>query len=142
MSEQIIRFYELSSAKFQADPLLLVAKIAQKAFETQASCVILAADEAQAMALDEKLWSYSDDAFLPHQIAGQDDDDECPVLIVAPEFTCPIRDVTINLRSVSPTQFGTRLLEIIPLDEAEKNIARARFKAFISAGLKPTFEKA
>ena len=63
MSEQIIRFYELSSAKFQADPLLLVAKIAQKAFETQASCVILATDEAQAMALDEKLWSYIDDAF-------------------------------------------------------------------------------
>lgn len=142
MSEQIIRFYELSSAKFQADPLLLVAKIAQKAFETQASCVILATDEAQAMALDEKLWSYIDDAFLPHQIAGQEDDDECPVLIVVPGFTCPIRDVTINLRSVSPTQFGIRLLEIIPLDEAEKNIARARFKAFVNAGLKPTFEKA
>ena len=141
MSEQIIRFYELSSAKFQADPLLLVAKIAQKAFETQASCVILATDEAQAMALDEKLWSYIEDAFLPHQIAGQEDDDECPVLIVGPGFTSPIRDVTINLRSVSPTQFGIRLLEIIPLDEAEKNIARARFKAFINAGLKPTFEK-
>ena len=139
MSEQIIRFYELSSAKFQADPLLLVAKIAQKAFETQASCVILATDEAQAMALDEKLWSYSDDAFLPHQIAGQEDDDECPVLIVAPGFDCAIRDVTINLRSVSPTQFGTRLLEIIPLDEAEKNIARARYSAIINAGLKHTF---
>ena len=141
MTQQIIRFYELTSAKFQADPLLLVAKLAEKAFETQASCVILATDEEQAMAIDEKLWSYTDDAFLPHQIAGQDDDDECPVLIVVPAFATPIRDVTINLRSVSPKLFGARLLEVIPLDEAEKNIARARFKAFIAADMKPSHEK-
>ena len=141
MSEQIIRFYELASAKFQADPLLLVAKLAEKAFETQASCVILAADEEQAMAIDDKLWSYIDDAFLPHQIAGQDDDDECPVLIVPPAFACPIRDVTINLRSISPAQFGARLLEVIPLDEVDKNVARARFKAFVAAGMKPSHEK-
>ncbi len=141
MIEQIIRFYELSSAKFQADPLLLVAKLAEKAFETQSSCVILAVDEEQAVAIDEKLWSYIDDAFLPHQIAGQDDDDECPVLIAGPAFACPIRDVTINLRSVSPKQFGARLLEVIPLDEAEKNVARARFKAFVAAGKKPSHEK-
>lgn len=141
MSEQIVRFYELTSAKFQSDPLLLVAKLAEKAFETQASCVILAADEEQAMAIDDKLWSYIDDAFLPHQIAGQDDDDECPVLIVSPDFVCPIRDVTINLRSESPTQFGARLLEVIPLDDAGKNIARSRFKAFAAAGMKPSHEK-
>lgn len=141
MSEQIVRFYELTSPRFQADPLLLVAKLAEKAFETQASCVILAEDEEQAMAIDDKLWSYIDDAFLPHQIAGQDDDDECPVLIVSPAFACPIRDVTINLRSVSPDQFGARLLELIPLDEAKKNVARARFKAFAAAGMKPSHEK-
>ncbi len=141
MSEQIIRFYELNSAKFQADPLLLVAKLAEKAFEMQSSCVILATDDDQALAIDDKLWSYIDDAFLPHQIAGQDDDDECPVLIVTPAFSAPIRDVTINLRDASPSQFGDRLLEVIPVDEAGKNIARARFKAFVAAGMKPSHEK-
>jgi DNA polymerase III subunit chi len=141
MSEQIIRFYELNSAKFQADPLLLVAKLAEKAFETQSSCVILAIDGDHALAIDDKLWSYIDDAFLPHQIAGQDDDDECPVLIVTPEFVAPIRDVTINLRDTSPTQFGARLLEVIPLDEAGKNAARTRFKAFSAAGMAPCHEK-
>jgi DNA polymerase III subunit chi len=138
---KIVRFYELASQKYQADPLLLVAKLAEKAFETQASCVILAADEAQAEQIDDKLWSYSDDAFLPHQIAGQDDDDECPILIVPPSYAAPIRAVTINLRNATVRDFGARLLEIIPLDDVEKNAARARFKAFAASGIKPTHEK-
>lgn len=141
MSEQTVRFYQLSSAKFQNDPLLLVAKLAEKAFETQAACVILVRDDAQAEAVDEKLWSYADDAFLPHQIAGQDDDDESPILIVPPQFAVPVRDVTINLRNQAVAQFGTRLLEIIPLDEAEMADSRARFKAFMARGLKPSHEK-
>jgi DNA polymerase III subunit chi len=141
MSEQIIRFYELASARFQADPLLLVAKLAEKAFETEASCVILASDDAQAEQLDDKLWNYAEDAFLPHQIAGQDDDEDCPVLIVTPAFVAPIRDVTINLRNAPVAHFGARLLEVIPLDEVEKQAARARFKAFVARGLKPSHEK-
>lgn len=141
MAEQTVRFYQLSSAKFQNDPLLLVAKLAEKAFETQAPCVILVRDDNQADAVDEKLWSYVDDAFLPHQIAGQDDDEDSPILIVPPQFAAPVRDVTINLRNQSVAQFGTRLLEIIPTDEAEMADSRARFKAFMARGLKPTHEK-
>jgi DNA polymerase III subunit chi len=138
---QIVRFYELVSPKFQADPLLLVAKLAEKAFETEASCCILVRDDAQAEDLDDKLWSYSEDSFLPHQIAGQEDDDECPILIITPGFATPARDVTINMRNEEVTQFGTRLLEIISLDEAEKEAARARYKKFVAKGLKPSFEK-
>jgi DNA polymerase III subunit chi len=139
--EQIVRFYELISPKFQADPLLLVAKLAEKAFETQASCSILVRDDAQAEDLDDKLWSYSDDSFLPHQIAGQEDDDECPILIITPAFDAPLRDVTINLRNENVAKFGTRLLEIISMDENEKQAARLRYKAFVAKGLKPSFEK-
>lgn len=141
MAEQTVRFYQLSSAKFQNDPLLLVAKLAEKAYETQASCVILVRDDNQADAVDEKLWSYVDDAFLPHQIAGQDDDDDAPILIVPPQFVAPVRDVTINLRNQAINEFGTRLLEIIPTDEAEVADSRARFKSFIARGLKPSHEK-
>jgi DNA polymerase III subunit chi len=137
----IIRFYELNSAKFQSDPLLLVAKLAEKAFEAQQSCVILAPDEQSAEQIDDKLWSYTEDAFVPHQIAGQDDDDDCPVLIVPPQFEAPERDITINLRNAEAPVRGVRLLEIIPHDENGKNLARARYKAFMQRGLQPTFEK-
>jgi DNA polymerase III subunit chi len=138
---QTIRFYELTSARFQADPLLLVAKLAEKAFESEQGCLILVNDDDQARAVDDKLWSYADDAFLPHQVAGQDDDDDAPVLIVPPEFAPPVREVTINLRPAPVQQFGSRLLEIIPADDEGKNLARARFKGFVAQGLKPSHEK-
>jgi DNA polymerase IIIc chi subunit len=63
------------------------------------------------------------------------------VLIVTPAFVAPIRDVTINLRNAPVAHFGARLLEVIPLDEVEKQAARARFKAFVARGLKPSHEK-
>lgn len=136
-----IRFYELNSDRFRDDPLLLVAKLAEKAFEQGQSCAILARDEAEADALDERLWSFSEDAFVPHQVAGQDDDDECPVLILTPALATPVRAATINLREVSVPQFGDRLLEIIPADPAGKAKARERFLHYRSLGLNPSFEK-
>ena len=37
---------------------------------------MLARDAAQAEALDDLLWAFDDDAYVPHQIAGDDDEDE------------------------------------------------------------------
>lgn len=137
----IIRFYELATPKFQQDPLLLIAKLAEKAFESELSCVILVPDMQQAEMVDDKLWSYTDDAFVPHQICGQDDDEDCPILIVPPEFQAPDRDITINMRNSEATVRGVRLLEIIPQDDTGKDLARARYKRFLAQGLKPSFEK-
>lgn len=138
----IIRFYELTSARFSENPLLLVAKLVEKAFEQSADCAILVNDNQQAEALDDLLWSYAEDAFLPHQIAGQaDDDDDSPILIVTPEFNLPARAVTINLRDAMIAEFGERLLEIIPQTETGKTKARERFKAYKARGENPSFEK-
>jgi len=138
----IIRFYELSSARFSENPLMLVAKLVEKAFEQSHDCAILVNDAQQAETLDDLLWSYAEDAFLPHQIAGQaDDDEESPILILTPEFSVPARAVTINLRDAMITEIGERLLEIIPQTEAGKIKARERFKAYKARGENPSFEK-
>jgi DNA polymerase III subunit chi len=138
----IIRFYELTSARFSENPLLLVAKLVEKSFEQSHDCAILVNDNQQAEALDDLLWSYAEDAFLPHQIAGQaDDDDESPILIVTPEFSPPARAVTINLRDAMIAEIGERLLEIIPQTETGKAKARERFKAYKARGENPSFEK-
>jgi DNA polymerase III subunit chi len=137
----VIRFYELASPKFAENPGLLVAKLAERAFEQQMGCVILAVSAEQAEQLDDVLWSYNDDAFIPHQIAGQDDDEDCPVLICPPEIAAPLRSVTINLREQMLHQLGERLLELIPQDESGKSRARERFKAYRARGENPSFEK-
>jgi DNA polymerase III subunit chi len=137
----IIRFYELTSPRFRGNPLLLAAKLAERAFEQQQACAIFVDSAAEAEKLDELLWSFDEEAYLPHQIAGQDDDDECPILILSPEFEAPLRAVSINLRDQIYVQIGERLLDIIPEDEAGKHRARERFKGYRARGENPSFEK-
>src|SRR3546814_8757565 len=70
------------------------------------SDLILARDAEQAEALDGLLWEFDADAWLPHQIAGSDEDDDItPILIVVPGTDTPDRPLVINLRdAIAPGQ--------------------------------------
>ena len=91
-------FYLIAKPRFLDDPLLLVCELAKRAFESGQPALILARSADQADALDEKLWEFDEQAFIPHQIAGDDDDAITPVLIVAPGTETPDRTLVINLR--------------------------------------------
>jgi DNA polymerase IIIc chi subunit len=61
--------------------------------------LVLARDQAQAEELDELLWAFDNDAYIPHQIAGEDmDEEEALVLIAVPGTDAPARPLVINLR--------------------------------------------
>ena len=68
-------FYLIDKPRFREQPLLLVCELAKKAFAAQQPTLILTRDYAQAEALDELLWAFDDDAMIPHQLAGDDDDE-------------------------------------------------------------------
>jgi len=92
-------FYLIAKDRFKAEPLRLVCELARKAYDANLWTLVLARDAAQAEELDELLWAFDDDAYIPHQIAGTDDEDElAPVLIAAPETDAPLRPLVINLR--------------------------------------------
>ncbi|GAE60981.1 hypothetical protein XPN_2887 [Xanthomonas arboricola pv. pruni MAFF 301427] len=92
-------FYLIAKPRFLNEPLRLVCELARKANDANLSTLILARDAAQAEALDDLLWAFDDEAYIPHQIAGTDEEDElAPVLIAAPEFDAPSRPLVINLR--------------------------------------------
>src|SRR5450759_5255778 len=91
-------FYLIDKPRFREDPLLLVCELAKRAFASEQPTLILARSPTQAEALDEKLWEFDDNAFIPHQIAGDDDDAICAVLIAPPDVTTADRALVINLR--------------------------------------------
>ena len=76
-------FYLIDKPRFRDDPLLLVCELVRKAFAAEQPTLILARSPEQADALDEKLWEFDDDSFIPHQIAG-DADDEITAVVIAP----------------------------------------------------------
>ena len=127
-------FYLIDKPRFRDDPLLLVCELAKRAFESGQRALILARSIDQAEQLDEKLWEFDADAFVPHQIAGDDDDAITPVLIVAPETSTPDRPLVINLRDDCAPGLFERVLEVVPADEDQRLGSRKRWTTYKAAG--------
>ncbi|MFT3790141.1 MAG: DNA polymerase III subunit chi [Rudaea sp.] len=127
-------FYLIAKPRFRDDPLLLVCELARRAFESGQPALILARSADQADAIDEKLWEFDEQAFIPHQLAGDDDDAITPVLIVAPGVETPDRALVINLRDECAPGLFERVLEVVPADEAQRLGSRERWKTYKAAG--------
>ena len=129
-------FYLIAKPRFLEKPLLLVCELARKANDSGQPLLILVASPIQAEVLDELLWEFDPDAYIPHQIAGTDEDDDItPVLIVPPEMQPPMRPLVINLRNEPVTGDFARVLEVVPADESAREPLRARWKAYKDRGL-------
>ena len=127
-------FYLIDKPRFREDPLLLVCELTKRAFDAGQSTLILARTFDQAEQIDEKLWEFSDDAFIPHQIAGDEDDAITPVIIAPPDVTTPDRALVINLREDAATGLFDRVLEVVPADQSERDGSRKRWSMYKAAG--------
>jgi DNA polymerase-3 subunit chi len=127
-------FYLIAKPRFRDDPLLLVCELAKKAFEAGNRVLVLARSLEQAEQLDEKLWEFDELAFVPHQIAGDDDDAITPVLIAPPGSGTTDRALVINLRDECAPGLFERVLEVVPADEEQRAGSRQRWKTYQHAG--------
>ena len=128
-------FYLIAKERFREEPLLLVCELAKRGFAANLPILVLARGAAQAEAIDDLLWSFDPDEYLPHQIAGMDEgDDETPILIATPELDVPARALLINLRDAAPTGNFDRVLEVVPADPAARAPLRERWKHYQALG--------
>ncbi len=129
-------FYLIAKPRFLEKPMLLVCELARKANDSGQALLILAASGPQAEILDELLWEFDEDAYIPHQIAGTDEDDDLtPVLIVPPGFEAPMRPLVLNLRNEAVPGDFERVLEVVPADDSARGPLRERWKAYKERGI-------
>lgn len=128
-------FYLIDKPRFREDPLLLVCELARRAFASGQPTAILVRSLDQAEELDAKLWEFDESAFIPHQIAGDDDDAVTPVLIVPPGVDTAERPLLINLRDACATGRFERVLEVVAADPAERDGSRQRWSEYKRRGL-------
>ena len=86
-------------------------------------------DQTQAEKIDELLWAFESDSFVPHNLVGEGPHQGAPVEI---SYQPPRgrRAVLINLTDTMPTfanQFQF-IVDFVPTDETLKQRARERFK--------------
>lgn len=127
-------FYLIDKPRFRDDPLLLVCELVKKAYAAEQPTLILARSHEQADALDEKLWEFDDDAFIPHQLAGDDDDAITAVVIAPPGATTADRPLVVNLRDECAPGAYERVLEVVAADPAEREGSRTRWSEYKQRG--------
>ncbi|MBD8873411.1 DNA polymerase III subunit chi [Rhodanobacter sp. DHB23] len=127
-------FYLIDKPRFREQPLLLVCELAKRAFAAQQPTLILARDHVQAEAIDELLWAFDEDAFIPHQLAGDEDDADTAVLIVPPGVDTPDRPMVINLREDCASGNFQRVLEVVAADPDERTGSRERWGEYKRRG--------
>jgi DNA polymerase-3 subunit chi len=124
----------IDKPRFREQPLLLVCELAKKAFAAQQPTLILARDAEQADALDELLWAFDEDAMIPHQLAGDEDDAHTAVLIVPPDVATADRPLVINLREACAPGNYQRVLEVVAAEPAARDGSRERWREYQRRG--------
>ncbi len=127
-------FYLIDKPRFRDEPLLLVCELARRACASGQPTLIFARSQDQAEALDAMLWEFDEDAFVPHQIAGDDDDAATAVLIVPPGVDAGDRPLAINLRDTPALGRHERVLEVVAADPAERSGSRERWRDYQQRG--------
>jgi DNA polymerase-3 subunit chi len=131
-----IDFYILSSQS-ENSKQLFACRITEKAYKMQHSIVIQSENNKDAKYLDELLWNFRDDSFVPHHTSN-DKTNSAVQSIVVPDNKKQTNkdDILINLSGLisDDHQKYQRIIEIVINENNDKQNARKRFAAYRELG--------
>jgi DNA polymerase-3 subunit chi len=109
-------------------------RLTEKAYLRDLTVVLLNDTEADTQFMDELLWTFSENSFVPHAIHRD---------VASPGTPCPVRltpalesigpaDLLVNLSGRLPTRMErfARIAEVIDADEERRRLGRERYKAY------------
>ena len=119
-----IDFYQLNPSRRTED---VVCRLCEKAYSQQQHVLVLTRDAEQSERIDQMLWVYEDDSFIPHDL-DEVDGMKTPVLIQNNPASTGHREILINLTTNIPEFFPQfeRVLELVTEDnrtEAREGVA-------------------
>lgn len=128
-----VDFYVLDRVDEQAR-YTLACKLAEKAWRLDNTIHIHTMNSSDAKRLDTLLWTFRDGSFVPHALAGADND--APISIGHGDDEVAPRDLLISLCDDVPPFADTfpRIAELITAEEHCKQKGRARFAHYREQG--------
>lgn len=115
----------------------LACRIADKAYQQNCKIYIHTDSEQETRLLDDLLWTFKQDSFLPHACHGSEEQNNSAIVIghqqQAPNVN---KDVLINLARQVPLFFSQfeRVAEMINENEDQKQHGRDRFRFYRDRG--------
>jgi DNA polymerase-3 subunit chi len=127
-----------------ADPLGYCCRLLRKAYRRRVKAVVCG-DPERLGRLDTLLWTFEQLEFIPHaRLRGGERPDAAllahtPIWLADATAAWPQADVVVNLGDQpvgEPTRFD-RIIEIVGEGEADLQGGRARWRHYVTLGLKP-----
>lgn len=119
------------------DKLAYACRLVRKARAAECRVVLLTRDRNELARLDQALWTFSEQEFLPHVPAGDPLAATTPVILTDSDSAdLPHYQLLINLSASTPAHFARfeRMLEIISSDDADKAAGRERYRFYQQRG--------
>jgi DNA polymerase-3 subunit chi len=124
-----IDFYVLGDKESLMDRMQFACRLTEKAVKQGNRVLIATADGSASEAVDELLWSFSPESFVPHAILGSADAASAPVVISHDSDDESHHDVMVNLGFGLPDYFS-RFKRVTEIVVQEKNVLTATRKNY------------
>lgn len=135
MSQHRVDFYLLKDNQ-QHLIRVFICRLIEKAYVQKHKVFILCKDKLDAEALDELLWTFKNDSFIPHNLQGEGPEPPPPIQIGFDKEPRGFDDILINLTANVPAFFlrFNRTIEIIIEDEVIKAQGREKYRYYKQQG--------
>ncbi|WP_169247358.1 DNA polymerase III subunit chi [Candidatus Competibacter phosphatis] len=137
-----IDFYVLPDQK-ENGRALLACRLADKAYGLGHTVYLFTASEARAAALDDLLWTFRQDSFVPHERYPLMGEEGSPVLVGTAAPATVEAQVLINLADALPEGFERydRVVELVDQHPEVLAQSRERFRQYREQGCAPETHK-
>lgn len=130
-----VDFYVVSDGGPEARERV-ACRLAEKAWRKQHRVFVHTASRAAATKLDELLWTFRQDSFVPHGLDSPAADPGLPILLgggTSPTGEC---EVLINVANQVPEFFErfVRIADVVGLGEEQRKVGRDRYRLYREHG--------
>ena len=133
-----IDFYVLQE-QLPGGRLKLACRIVEKAYRLGHRIYVRTGNSDDTNVLDDLLWTFSQNSFVPHQLSTESDSRESPVVIGEHPPAAEGTDVVISVADDPVSDFTAypRIVEIVGCEDDEKASGRNRFRYYREHGVEP-----
>ncbi|MDB9753387.1 DNA polymerase III subunit chi [Oceanospirillaceae bacterium] len=135
-------FYQLKSSD-PASRYPLLCRLLEKSLGASQKVYILCQDEAEAINLDQYIWAFKPDSFIPHALSHEDA--KAVVVLGWPEMTDSLaiahHEICINLSQQLAPEHFQRIIELVVQDEVVLKAAREHYTKYSQLGHSMQYHK-
>lgn len=128
-----VDFYQVAG-----DELAFTCRLIDMVYRRDLKIYVHASDASQAKALDEHLWTFRPDSFVPHVLHEGESTQkvEVPIKIGFDQEPNEHQEVLINLSGEIPHFFSRfdRVAEVVPVDQNRRKSARQNYAYYKQRG--------